>query len=61
MSIRIDPLTKAGTFDHDLYSKKEYTKIRDIVLNYLCAEGFDKEIGEHTVVIQDQYWYVTVK
>ena len=61
MNIRIDPLTEDGAFDHEFYSSKEYTKIRNVVLHYLCAEGFDKEVGEHTVVIRDQCWYITVK
>lgn len=61
MSIRLDPLTKAGTFDHEFYASEEYNNIRDVALAYLCAEGFDTVVGEHTVVIQDQYWYVTVK
>lgn len=61
MSIRIDPLTKAGTFDHEFYASEEYTSIRDVTLAYLCAEGFDREVGEYNVIIQDQCWYVTVK
>lgn len=61
MSIRIDPLTKSGVFDHELYASEEYNQIRDVVLNYLTAEGFNTEPGEYTVVIQDQYWFVTVK
>jgi len=61
MSIRLDPLTKAGTFDHEFYTCEEYTSIREVALKYLLDEGFDQEIGEITVIIQNRYWYVTIK
>lgn len=61
MSIRIDPLTKAGTFDHELYSSEEYPLIKNVALEYICDEGFNEVPGEYTIVIRDQIWFVSVK
>lgn len=61
MSIRLDPLTKSGVFDHEFYTSHEYTRVRDVALKYLYDEGFDQVKGEFTVVIQERYWYISVR
>ena len=61
MSIQLNPLTKAGIFDHEFYTSDNYQSIRDIALKYLYDEGFDIVKGERDVKIQDRYWWVSVR
>ena len=60
MSIQLNPLTKAGIFDHEFYTSDNYQSIRDIALKYLYDEGFDIVKGERDVKIQDRHWWVSV-
>ena len=61
MSIQLNPLTKAGVFDHVFYTCASYQSIRDIALKYLYDEGFDTMKGEYNVKIQDRHWWVSVR
>lgn len=61
MSIRLDPLTKSGVFDHEFYTSAFYDVHREVALKYLYAEGFNQVKGEYTIVIREQHWYVTVR
>jgi len=61
MNVRIDPLTQAGTFDHERYEQANYEDIKKIILNYICSEGFNETAGEYNIEILGYCWYLSIK
>ena len=61
MSVRVDPITESGAFDHERYDLENYFKIKDTLLKYLRLEGFDTIPGEYHICLFDMHWFIKVK
>jgi hypothetical protein len=56
---RIDPITKTGEFDLEMFGSEDYLIHRNIVEKYLRDEGFDESLPKIVIQINSRWWQAT--